>query len=60
MLNGLAMLGTASKADEVPKVLPMISISPRRSLTVPATEAVVRGLGLKKGVKLVALDLSGL
>ena len=60
VLNGLAMLGTASKADEVPNVVPMISISPRRSFSVPTTEAVVRDLGLKKGVKLVALDLSGL
>jgi hypothetical protein len=60
VLNGLAMLGTASKADEKPNILAMISVSPRRSLTVPTTEAVVRGLGLKKGVKLVALDLSGL
>ena len=54
------MLGTASKADEVPKFLQMISVSPRRNLTVPTTENVVRDLGLKKGVKLVALDLSGL
>jgi hypothetical protein len=38
----------------------MISVSPRRNLTVPTTENVVRDLGLKKGVKLVALDLSGL
>ena len=60
VLNGLAMLGTASKGDEVPKVLPMISISPRKSLTVPTSDDVVRGLGLKKGIKLVALDLSGL
>ena len=30
VLNGLAMLGTASKADEMPKVLPMISVSPRK------------------------------
>jgi hypothetical protein len=60
VLNGLAMLGTASKADEVPKFLQMISVSPRRNLTVPTTETVVRDLGLKKGVKLVALDLSGL
>jgi hypothetical protein len=60
VLNGLAMLGTASKADEVPKFLQMISVSPRRNLTVPTTENVVRDLGLKKGVKLVALDLSGL
>ena len=60
VLNGLAMVGTTSKEDEIPKVLPMISVSPRRSLTVPTPENVVRGLGLKKGVKLVALDLSGL
>ena len=57
---GVLGVGTASKPDEMPKVLPMISVSPRRSLTVPTTEAVVRGLGLKKGVRLVALDLSGL
>jgi hypothetical protein len=29
-------------------------------MTVPASEEVVNALGLKKGVKLVALDLSGL
>ena len=60
VLNGLAMLGTSSKEDEVPKVLPMIGVSPRKSLTVPTNEDVVRNLGLKKGVKLIALDLSGL
>ena len=60
VLNGLAMLGTASKTDDMPNILGMISVSPRRSLTVPTSEAVVRALGLKKGVKLVALDLSGL
>jgi hypothetical protein len=60
VLNGLAMVGTASKADEVAKVLPMLSVSPRRSFNFPTSEDVVRGLGLKKGVKLVALDLSGL
>jgi hypothetical protein len=60
VLNGLAMLGTASKEEEIPKVLPMISVSPRKSLTVPTNDDVVRGLGLKKGIKLIALDLSGL
>ena len=30
VLNGLAMLGTTSKEDETPKVLPMISVSPRK------------------------------
>ena len=37
-----------------------ICLSPRRSMTVPASEEVVKSLGLKKGIKLVALDLSGL
>jgi hypothetical protein len=60
ILNGLAVVGTASKGDEIPKILSMISISPRKSLTVPASEEVVRSLGLKKGVKVLALDLSGL
>ena len=37
-----------------------ICVSPRRSLTIPANEDVVKALGLKKGIKLTALDLSGL
>jgi hypothetical protein len=60
VLNGLAVLGTASKEEELPKVLSMFSVSPRKSLTVPASEELVRSLGLKKGIKVVALDLSGL
>ena len=60
VLNGLALVGTTSAADETPKPLSGICISPRRSLTVPATEEVVKTLGLKKGIKLTALDLSGL
>ena len=43
------MLGTASKADEAPKVWWGISISPRRSLTLPATEADVRDDGSEEG-----------
>ena len=60
VLNGLAALGVVSKADEVPKFLVGICISPRRSLTVPASEEVVKELGLKKGIRLVGLNLSGL
>ena len=60
VLNGLAVLGTASKEDEMPKPLTMFSVSPRKSLTVPASEELVRSLGLKKGIKVVALNLSGL
>jgi len=37
-----------------------ISVPPRRRLTIPATEEVVKSLGLKKGIKLTALNLSGL
>jgi hypothetical protein len=60
ILNGLAALGTESAKDESPKVLSGISISPRKSMTLPASEEVVRLLGLKKGIRLVAIDLSGL
>jgi hypothetical protein len=60
ILNGLKVLGTANKDDEIGQVLSMISISPRKSLTIPASEEMVRSLGLKKGIKIVALDLSGL
>ena len=60
ILNGLATLGTESPKDEAPKVLSGISIAPRRSMTLPASEEMVRVLGLKKGIRLVAGDLSGL
>jgi hypothetical protein len=60
ILNGLALLGTDSPAKEAPKVLTGICISPRRSLTIPATDEAVKELGLKKGIRLRALDLSGL
>jgi hypothetical protein len=60
LLNGVAALGTDSAKDEIPRVLSGISISPRRSFSVPASEEVVKKLGLKHGVRIVALDLSGL
>jgi hypothetical protein len=60
VLNGLAALGIASEPNDTPKVLSGICVSPRRSMNVPASEEVVKELGLKKGIKLVALDLSGL
>jgi hypothetical protein len=60
ILNGLKVVGTASKDDESAQELSMISVSPRKSLTIPASEEMVRSLGLKKGIKIVALDLSGL
>ena len=60
ILNGLAFVGTGSKEDEMPKVLSGIAIPPRRSMLVPTTEESVKTLGLKKGIKVLALDLSGL
>ena len=59
ILNGLAILGEGGKEKEVPKVLAGICISPRRSWTVPATGEMVDQLGLKKGVRVIAADLSG-
>ena len=38
----------------------MISVSPRKSLSIPMDEDVVRRFNLKKGIKVLALDLSGL
>ena len=48
VLNGLAARGTDSKPEDKPRVLAGISLSPRRSMTVPASEEVVKALGLKK------------
>jgi hypothetical protein len=60
VLNGLAVLGTETKTEEQAKELSGICISPRRSMVVPATEEVVKQLGLRKGIRVVAADLSGL
>jgi hypothetical protein len=60
LLNGLALLGPASKPAEEPKVLSGISIPPRKAMSVPASEEAVKALGLRQGVRVLALDLSGL
>ena len=49
VLNGLAAVGTTSKPDETPKVLSGICLSPRRSMTVPASEEVVKSVGAQEG-----------
>jgi hypothetical protein len=59
-LNGVAMVGTASRTDREPHVLAGISIPPRRSLTAPASEEVVKALDLRHGICVTAADLSGL
>ena len=60
MLNGVAAVGAASGPDATPRVLSGICLSPRTSMTVAVSEEIVDSLGLKKGIKLIALDLSGL
>ena len=60
LLNGLALLGKDSKDGELPKILFGMAIAPNRSMSVPASEEAVKELGLKKGVRLMAADLSGL
>jgi len=60
ILNGLAFVGTTSKEGDMPNVLAGIAIPPRRSMLVPTPEESVKTLGLKKGIKVLALDLSGL
>jgi len=60
ILNGLAVQGTLSQPEDQPKVLAGISIPPSKNMTVPATGEVVEQLGLKKGIKIIAADLSGL
>ena len=56
VLNGLAALGMSSPPDDVPKILSGICLSPRKSMTVSASEGVVKSLGLKRGTTPVALD----
>ena len=46
ILNGVA---ATSGPDATPRVLSGISLSPHRSMTVPASEEVVTSLGLEKG-----------
>jgi hypothetical protein len=60
ILNGLAVLGTVNKSNETPKPLWGITIPPQKHLTLPATEHVVKALGLRQGIRVMALDLSGL
>jgi hypothetical protein len=60
ILSGLALQSAAEKADAPTRVLTSLGIPPRKYLTIPASEDVVRALGLKQGIRVSALDLSGL
>jgi hypothetical protein len=60
ILSGLALQGGASTADAPARVLTSLGIPPRKYLTLPASDEVVKSLGFKKGIRVTALDLSGL
>ena len=60
VLNGLSVLGLTDKPGETPKLLWGISLPPRKNMTLPASEEAVKSLGLKQGIRVMALDLSGL
>jgi len=60
ILNGVAVISAVAKPSEPAKVLLGVSISPRRNLSIPATGKSIEQIGLNKGVKVIALDLSGL
>jgi hypothetical protein len=60
LLNGFAVVGTQAKPTEPPHLLLGISIPPQRSLQFSLTAAQVESFGMKKGTRLVALDLSAL
>jgi hypothetical protein len=60
VLNGLALAGKEIKPDTKPAVMVGVSLSPGRSLIVQAPAELVDRLGLKDGVRVIAVDLSAL
>jgi len=57
VLNGVALAGSVAEKSAP---LAGICLSPRRTLALPASPEVVERLGLKKGIRVVAADLSAL
>jgi hypothetical protein len=60
ILNGLALGGAKVGVDNPPSVLAGLSLPPLKSLTVPASPEMFERLHLKDGVRVFAVDLSGL
>jgi hypothetical protein len=60
ILNGLALCGPEEPVKAEPKALAGLSLPPRKTMNVPATAELVQKLGLKEGVRVVAVNLSGL
>ena len=60
ILNGLMIVGTEEGKPGTPATLLGIAVSPRKSMSVPASRESVERLGLSNGVRVYAADLSGL
>ncbi|MBX6315472.1 MAG: hypothetical protein IRY99_21555 [Isosphaeraceae bacterium] len=61
ILNALVLAGTESgEAAGRPSLLAGLSLPPHKGLTVPTSTDVVERLGLKEGLRVLAVDLSGL
>ncbi len=60
VLNGLTLGGREAKPGSHPATFIGLSLSPRKAMTIPATHEVVRRLGSKKRMHILAVDLSGL
>jgi hypothetical protein len=61
ILNGLAIAGNGvTRTESTPKVLSGIAVSPHKSISLPLTADMVDQFGLRKDVRLIAADLSGL
>jgi hypothetical protein len=60
LLNGIAVTGLGAKPSDPARVLLGISLAPRRTMALPMSGESVEKFGLKPGVKVIALDLSGL
>jgi hypothetical protein len=60
VLHGLALAGSAADPEAKPSLLLGISLSPGKSLAVPASFEVVHRLKLKQGISVQAVDLGGL
>jgi hypothetical protein len=60
LLNGFAVVGTSAKPTDPPHFMLGLSLPPQRSLQFSLPAAQVESFGMKKGTRLVALDLSAL
>ena len=60
ILNGIALTGPSAKATRPPTTLAGVAIPPRRTIALRRSTEIVKNLGLKEGIRIVAVDLSGL